>query len=86
MKAEPGDDLIVDKDGAGQADRVGTILEVGGTDGHPEFLVHWVAGDYDSLVSPWPGVHVRHRAHPGGLASSLPDTGGSRLVAATARG
>lgn len=64
MNAEPGDDLIVDTDAFGHSERVGRILEVGGSEGHPEFLVHWVRGDYDSLISPWPGVHVRHRPHP----------------------
>lgn len=66
MKAEPGDDLIVDSDDAGHAERVGTILKVGGSDSHPQFLVHWVSGDYDSLISPWPGVHVRRRLHARG--------------------
>jgi Domain of unknown function (DUF1918) len=65
MDAEPGDDLIVDSDDGGHAERVGTILKVNGSDGHPQFLVHWVSGDYDSLVSPWPGVHVRHRVRAG---------------------
>jgi len=62
MNAEPGDDLIVDSDASGRPERVGTILKTGGSDSHPEYLVHWVAGDYDALVSPWPGIHVRHRA------------------------
>lgn len=62
MNAEPGDDLIVDSGAAGLGERVGTILEIGGSDSHPEYLVHWVVGDYDSLIAPWPGVHVRLRA------------------------
>lgn len=67
MNAEPGDDLIVDSQ-VGKGERVGTILEVGGSTRHPEFLVHWVIGDYDSLVTPWPGVRIRHRQHvPGDL-------------------
>jgi Domain of unknown function (DUF1918) len=65
MNAQPGDELIVDSDAAGQAQQVGIILEVGGSDASPQFLVHWVTGDYDARVSPWPGVHVRHRPHGG---------------------
>ena len=66
--AEPGDDLIVDGDGAGRAERVGTILEIRGTDSHPKYLVHWVIGDYDSLISPRPGFRIRHKAHSEAIA------------------
>jgi len=65
MNAQPGDDLIVDGDGGGRTERVGKILEIGGSSSHPEYLVHWVVGDYNSLISPWPGVHVRHPARGG---------------------
>lgn len=65
MEPEPGDELVVDADQSGGGARVGTILDVRGGNGHPAYLVHWVAGDYDALVSMWPGVHIRHREHDG---------------------
>jgi hypothetical protein len=65
MKADVGDELIVGETEICGAARVGTIVAVRGSDGSPPYLVHWVAGDYDSLVSPWPGVGIRHkRTHP----------------------
>jgi hypothetical protein len=61
MEAEPGDELVIEPDDSGHGERVGTILAVRDSDGRATFLAHWVAGDYDALVSPWPRVHVRHR-------------------------
>lgn len=72
MNAQRGDDLIVDGDAAERAERVGTILEIGGSDSHPEYLVHWVVGDYNSLISPWPSVRVRHKAHAAAIPGSRP--------------
>lgn len=63
MKPEPGDELVVDGDATGHGRRVGTIIAVHEIGGHPAYLVHWVAGDYDALVTPWHGVHVRHHEH-----------------------
>lgn len=63
MQTEPGDELVVEADQNGHAARVGTILAVRDSNGQAAYLVHWVVGDYDALVSPWPGVHVRHRDH-----------------------
>jgi Domain of unknown function (DUF1918) len=61
MRANVGDELIVGRT-AGCSARVGRIVSVRGSGGSPPYLVHWVAGDYDSLVSPWPGVRIRHKA------------------------
>lgn len=63
MKAEPGDELIVESAQAGLPVRVGTIIALGSANGTPGYLVHWVAGDYDSLVLPWPGVQIRHHGN-----------------------
>ena len=73
MKANVGDELIVgETENCGTA-RVGTIIAVRGSDGSPPYLVHWVVGDYDSMVSPWPGVGIRRkRTHP---AKKPPVTG-----------
>jgi hypothetical protein len=84
MDGEPGDDLIVKADAMGIAERVGTILEICGSHDHPEYLVHWVTGDYDSLISPWPGVHVRHRSHPQASPESQQLAGCTRALAVTA--
>jgi hypothetical protein len=65
MRANVGDELIVGKTEICGAERVGTIVAVSGSDGSPPYLVHWVAGDYDSLVSPWPAVRVRHKTGAG---------------------
>jgi Domain of unknown function (DUF1918) len=59
MDAEPGDELVVN--GSGRDERVGLVLGMREIDGHAVYLVHWIVGDYDSLVSPWPAVHIRHR-------------------------
>jgi hypothetical protein len=61
MKAELGDELIVEDADSGGSARVGTIIALGSTEGTPAYLVHWVVGDYDSLVLPWPGVRIRHK-------------------------
>ncbi|HTZ92531.1 MAG TPA: DUF1918 domain-containing protein [Streptosporangiaceae bacterium] len=63
MNPEPGDELVVEADASGRSARVGTIVAVRENNGRPAYLVHWVVGDYDALVSPWPGVHVKHREH-----------------------
>ena len=63
MEPEAGDELIIDGDETGRGQRVGIILAVRDDGGRPAYLVHWVAGDYDALVSPWPGVHVHRRDH-----------------------
>jgi hypothetical protein len=63
MDAKPGDELVVDSNGSAREERVGLVLGTCETDGHVAYLVHWIVGDYDSLVSPWPSVHIRHRAH-----------------------
>lgn len=65
MEPEPGDEVVIDADESGHAARTGTILAVSEADGHAAYLVHWLVGDYDAVVSPWPGVHVRHRERDG---------------------
>ena len=81
MEPEPGDELVIDGDEKGRGARVGTILALRGGNGHPVYLVHWVTGDYDALVSPWPGVYVRHREHQCEPASRLDRDRGSGLAA-----
>jgi Domain of unknown function (DUF1918) len=64
MNAEVGDELIVESTEPVQSRRVGTIVGLKTADGPPAHLVHWVVGDYDSLIFPGPGtrMEVHHRA------------------------
>jgi hypothetical protein len=70
MKAEIGDELVVESTEAMSARRTGTIVGLKTADGSPPYLVHWVVGDYDSLIFPGPStrmeVHHRARGSDGG--------------------
>ena len=68
MTAEIGDELVVESAEPMQTRRVGTIVGLNNADGSPPYLVHWVVGDYDSLIYPGPGTRmtVRHRERPAG--------------------
>ena len=71
MRAHVGDELTVESTVPVPSSRVGTIVELKNADGVPPYLVHWVVGDYDSLIYPRPGTRmtVRHReAHQAGRA------------------
>jgi len=63
MRAHVGDELTVESTMPVHSSRVGTIVGLKNADGSPPYLVHWVIGDYDSLVFPGPGrrMTVRHR-------------------------
>ncbi len=63
MKAEMGDELVVESTEP-MCRRTGTIVGLKNADGSPPYLVHWVVGDYDSLIFPGPGtrMEVHHRA------------------------
>lgn len=49
MKAEPGDLMIIM---TSSGERAGIFLGAAEQDGHPRYLAHWVAGDYDALIRP----------------------------------
>jgi Domain of unknown function (DUF1918) len=63
MRAHVGDELTVESTVPVPTSRVGTIVGLKNADGSPPYLVHWVVGDYDSLIFPHPGTRmtVRHR-------------------------
>lgn len=65
MEAEIGDEIIVGSTGPGRAGRVGTIIGLSAADGSPRYLVHWLTGDYDAMISPGPGTQIKvcHRRH-----------------------
>jgi Domain of unknown function (DUF1918) len=76
MKTQLGDELIVESAGAERAARVGTIIGFGSSDDTAAYVVHWVAGDYDSVIHPWPEVRIRHRGEE--LVRPSPCAGTSR--------
>jgi len=61
MKAEVGDELIIESPKPGTAGRIGTIVALQNADGSPPYIVHWLAGDYDSLVDPGPKTRIERR-------------------------
>jgi len=70
VRAHVGDELTVESTMPVPSRRVGTIVGLKNADGSPPYLVHWVVGDYDSLIFPGPNTRmtVRHHKarHPGG--------------------
>jgi Domain of unknown function (DUF1918) len=50
MKAQVGDELIIESPEPGTSDRIGTIVALQNADGSPPYIVHWLVGDYDSLI------------------------------------
>jgi Domain of unknown function (DUF1918) len=66
MRAHVGDELTVESTVPVASSRVGTIVGMKNADGSPPYLIHWVVGDYDSLIFPHPGTRmtVRHREQP----------------------
>jgi Domain of unknown function (DUF1918) len=70
VRAHVGDELTVESTMPVPSRRVGTIVGVKNADGSPPYLVHWVVGDYDSLIFPGPNIRMtvhHHKArHPGG--------------------
>jgi len=46
-----------------------TIIAVTGQDGSPPYLVHWLAGEYESRISPGEGTRIeKHQRMPRRLA------------------
>jgi Domain of unknown function (DUF1918) len=66
MKAQVGDELIIESPVPGTSGRIGTIVALRNTDGSPPYVVHWLAGDYDSLIEPGPTARIerRHASRP----------------------
>jgi hypothetical protein len=62
MKAEVGDNLVVESNKVDAAIRQGEILEVRGEDGGPPYVVKWSDG-HEGLVYPGADAHVRPAQH-----------------------
>jgi Domain of unknown function (DUF1918) len=58
VQAKVGDELLVENGGTSLPGGTGAIVAVRNRDGSPPHLVHWLAGDHDSLTYPWPGVRI----------------------------
>ena len=58
LRAEAGDTLVMGAEGTAGFPRIGQILAVLGTGGSPPYRVRWLAGEYESLVTPGPGARV----------------------------
>ena len=57
LRAHVGDTLVIEENAAGTP-RIGRILAVSSPDGSPPYRVRWLAGDYESLISPGLGARV----------------------------
>lgn len=58
LRAAVGDTLVIGE-GLTGTPRVGEIVEVISPDGAPPYRVRWLAGEYESLVSPGPEARVQ---------------------------
>jgi Domain of unknown function (DUF1918) len=65
MKANVGDQLLVESSTAEQHRREGEIIEVRGADGAPPFVVRWPDG-HEALCYPGPDARVRPRDQASG--------------------
>ena len=57
MKAQVGDQLVVESRSDSQHRRQGEVLEVRGDDGAPPYVVRWEDG-HEALMFPGPDAHV----------------------------
>jgi hypothetical protein len=68
MKAQPGDRIILAASHIDQATRHGEVIEVGGKDGDPPYLIRWADG-HTGLLYPGPGAILRVEAEGQHLAA-----------------
>jgi hypothetical protein len=62
LRAEVGDELIIEPEGGqAQAARVGEIIEIHSPDGSPPYVVRWLAGEYNSTITPGSRAHIQKR-------------------------
>lgn len=81
MRAQLGDQLVVESPATGVTRRDGEIVGLHHTDGTPPYDVRWSDTGEETLVFPGPDAHIRHIEHRSGSAhgSSQPrmeQTGG----------
>ena len=61
MNAQVGVELIIESPEPCKSGRIGTIVAIQNADGSPPYVVHWLAGDYDSLIQPGPTARIERR-------------------------
>ncbi len=64
MIAHVGDELVVESTVPVPSRRVGIVVGLKNVDGSPPYLVHWVVGDYNSLIFPGPDIRMTVRHQP----------------------
>ncbi|WP_253911326.1 pyridoxamine 5'-phosphate oxidase family protein [Streptomyces sp. CNQ-509] len=78
MRAEIGDQLVVESPATGAARRDGEIVALHHADGTPPYEVRWSDTNQVTLVFPGPDAHIRSLAHGNGDADGPSRAGGSR--------
>ncbi|BBJ45203.1 nitroreductase [Streptomyces antimycoticus] len=73
MRAQVGDQLIVESPTTGATQRDGEIVGLRHDDGTPPYDVRWSDSDQVTLVFPGPDAHIHHIEH--GLEGHLEETG-----------
>jgi hypothetical protein len=58
LRAQIGDTLLIEDESVASTPRIGRILAVSSPDGSPPYRVRWLAGEYESLITPGPGARV----------------------------
>ena len=67
MRAQLGDQLVVESPATGATRRDGEIVGLHHEDGTPPYDVRWSDTDEVTIVFPGPDAHIRHVEHrPGG--------------------
>jgi hypothetical protein len=66
MRAELGDELIVESRSADGKRRDGEIVGLHHADGSPPYDVRWSDSEHSTLVFPGPDAHVKHLARTEG--------------------
>ncbi len=59
LTARVGDTLLIEDGSVPGTARIGQIITVSSPDGSPPYRVRWLAGEYESLISPGPGARVQ---------------------------
>lgn len=83
MRAQLGDQLVVESPATGATRRDGEIVGLHHADGTPPYDVRWSDTDEVTLVFPGPDAHIRHVEHEPGSShtpsrSNVQMTGGQR--------
>lgn len=89
MRAQIGDQLVVESPVTGTTRRDGEIVGLHHEDGTPPYDVHWTDTDEVTLVFPGPDAHIRHvergPGNPRGLSRPSVDEAGQQAGAGSDR-